>query len=52
MRELAQRAAEVVVFAIVEGVLEVVALADCVFAVVSVGFVVVEVDFAEESFLS
>ena len=49
VRELAQGAGHRVVFAVVEGVLEVVALADGVFAVVVVGFVVVEVDFAEES---
>lgn len=49
MRELSQRPREVVVFAVVKGVLQVVALADRVFAVVAVGFVVVEVDFAEES---
>lgn len=49
MRELPQGAGHRVVFAVVEGVLEVVALADGIFAVVVVGFVVVEVDFAEES---
>lgn len=49
MRELPQRPRQVVVFAVVEGVLQVVALADRVLAVVAVGFVVVEVDFAEES---
>lgn len=49
MRKLAQGACERVVFAVVHGVLEVVARADGVFAVVAVGFVVVEVDFAEES---
>lgn len=52
MRELPQGAGHRVVFAVVEGVLEVVALADGVFAVVVVGFVVVEVDFAEESVFS
>ena len=49
MRELPQGAGERVVFAVVGGVLEVVASADGVFAVVIFGFVVVEVDFAEES---
>lgn len=49
MRELSQGAGERVVFAVVGWVLEVVAGADGVFAVVIFGFVVVEVDFAEES---
>lgn len=49
VRELSQGAGERVVFAVVGWVLEVVAGADGVFAVVIFGFVVVEVDFAEES---
>lgn len=49
MRELSQGSREGVVFAVVGGVLEVVAGADGVFAVVVFGFVVVEVDLAEES---
>lgn len=48
MRELSQGSREGVVFAVVGGVLEVVARADGVFAVVVFGFVVVEVDLAEE----
>lgn len=43
-----QGAGERVVFAVVGGVLEVVASADGVFAVVVLGFVVVEVDLTEE----
>lgn len=50
MRELAQGAAEGVVLFVVSVVLEVVALADLVFAMRGVGFVGVKVDFAEESF--
>lgn len=49
MCELSQRASEGVVFLVVHGILEVVALADGMFAMAGVGFVVVEVDFAEES---
>lgn len=49
MRQLSHGPSEVVVFAVVERVLQVVALAHSVFAMVAVGFVVVEVDLAEES---
>ena len=49
MSELAERAAEEIVFFVVEGVLEVVAAADGGFAVVGIGFVGIEVDFFEES---
>lgn len=49
MRELAKGAAERVVFLVVERVLQVVTGSDCVFAVRGVGFVGVEVYFAEES---
>jgi hypothetical protein len=47
--ELAQGAGEGVVFLVVEGSLEMVAAADGGFAVRGVGFVGVEVDFAEKS---
>jgi hypothetical protein len=47
--ELAQRPRERVVGFVVCVVLEVVALPDLVLAVAAVGFVVYEVDFAEES---
>jgi hypothetical protein len=49
VRELSQGSSESVVFAVIGWVLEVVAGADGVFAVVVFGFVVVEVDLAEES---
>ena len=49
MCELSQVAAESIVFFVVHRILEVVALSDGVFAVVVVGFVGVEVYFAEES---
>lgn len=49
MCKLSQGPSEVVIFAVVERVLQVVALAYSVLAMVAVGFVVVEVDFAEES---
>lgn len=51
MRQLAEGAGEHIVFAVVGGVLEVVAGADGMFAVVAFGFVVVEVDLAKESVL-
>lgn len=50
MGQLAQRSAQLVVFAVVGGVLQVVARADERFAMVVVGFVGVEVDFAKELF--
>lgn len=49
MGELPQRPGERVIGLVVCVVLEVVALADLVLAVSAVGFVVYEVDFAEES---
>lgn len=49
MCELPEGAAEGVVFLVVAIILEVVALADVVFAVGGVGFVGVEVYFSEES---
>lgn len=49
MRELPQGSGERVIFAVVGRILEVVAGADGVFAVVAFGFVVVEVDLAKES---
>lgn len=51
MRKLSQRSGEVVVFAVVERILQVVALAYGVLTVVTVGFVVVEVDLTEEPVL-
>lgn len=49
MCELPQGAAEGVVFFVVKRMLEVVASADGGFAVSGVGFVGVQIDFAEES---
>lgn len=49
MGELTEGSAHRIVFAVVHGVLEEIALADLMFAVVSVRFIGVEIDLPEKS---